>query len=227
MENLNPVQSLSLLDVKDLLKRAWQIYKTRFLVFLGISILPIIFTSLMSFYKSFSPLTIIFGIITILVSIWSGASLLYAVKEREQKIGIKESFTKGWHKFIPYLWISFLVMLIVAGGSILFIIPGIIFAVWFNFATYVLISEDLKGTKALSRSKQLVKGKFKSVIWRFFVVGVISFIILAGISFLFSFFGKTVEDVVSSIISLFLAPFITTYSFLIYEDLKKLKGETI
>ena len=41
-------------------------------------------------------------LVLIVVNLWSGVSILYAVKEREQKIGIKESFKRGWHKILSY-----------------------------------------------------------------------------------------------------------------------------
>lgn len=240
MENqqqIPPVQSqiLTLPGVSSLLKRSWQIYKERLATFIGIMIFPAIirFLFLISavFLKSLSPifiilLFIIFYPVAIIISLWSSVSLLFAVKEREQKIGIKEAFTKGWHKIISYWWISILVSLITMGGFLLLVVPGIIFFVWFSLATYVLVSEDLKGMNALFRSKQWVSENWGKVFWRFFGIGIIAIVIFGGIIFLFNvFINKTVSDIASSIISLFLTPFLIIYSFLIYEDLKKVKGE--
>ncbi|PJA84173.1 MAG: hypothetical protein CO145_01995 [Candidatus Nealsonbacteria bacterium CG_4_9_14_3_um_filter_37_13] len=171
-------------------------------------------------------LFIIFWLAVMVTSLWSSVSLLYAIKEREEKIGIVESFRKGWHKIISFVWISILAGFITLGGFLLFIIPGIIFAIWFAFPIYVLVSEDLRGMNALFRSKQLVSGKWGSVALRLFTIGVIALVIYSVIFFPLSFFvGKKAADIGDSIISLFLTPFSVTFTFLIYEDLKKFKGE--
>jgi len=220
-------QITSLPGIGDLLGRSWQIYKARIGVFIGIMILPALLLLLFSILLLIPSLrlnfpTLIFFIpfiflTFIIIQIWASVSLLYAIKEREEKIGIKEAFAKGWHKIISYFWISLLAGCIILVGFLLFIIPGIIFAVWFGLAVYVLVVEGLTGTKALSRSKQLVSGYWWPVFGRVLVILAISFVLNLISSAL------NIPSIVYSIISLFSAPFFLTYYFLIYEDLKKLK----
>jgi len=227
-------QILALPGMGDLLKRTFSVYKARLGIFLGIMVFPLIcsvfFLILPANLKKNLllgiSLFIIFWLAVMVTSLWSSVSLLYAIKEREEKIGIVESFRKGWHKIISFVWISILAGFITLGGFLLFIIPGIIFAIWFAFPIYVLVSEDLRGMNALFRSKQLVSGKWGSVALRLFTIGVIALVIYSVIFFPLSFFvGKKAADIGDSIISLFLTPFSVTFTFLIYEDLKKFKGE--
>jgi len=227
-------QILALPGMGDLLKRTFSVYKARLGTFLGIMVFPLIcsvfFLILPANLKKNLllgiSLFIIFWLAVMVTSLWSSVSLLYAIKEREEKIGIVESFRKGWHKIISFVWISILAGFITLGGFLLFIIPGIIFAIWFAFPIYVLVSEDLRGMNALFRSKQLVSGKWGSVALRLFTIGVIALVIYSVIFFPLSFFvGKKAADIGDSIISLFLTPFSVTFIFLIYEDLKKFKGE--
>jgi len=233
ISSLQP-QILALPGLGDLLKRTFSVYKARLGTFLGIMVLPLIcsvfFLILPANLKKNLllgiSLFIIFWLAVMVTSLWSSVSLLYAIKEREEKIGIVESFRKGWHKIISFVWISILAGFITLGGFLLFIIPGIIFAIWFAFPIYVLVSEDLRGMNALFRSKQLVSGKWGSVALRLFTIGVIALVIYSVIFFPLSFFvGKKAADIGDSIISLFLTPFSVTFTFLIYEDLKKFKGE--
>ena len=233
ISSLQP-QILTLPGLGDLLKRTFSVYKARLGTFLGIMVLPLIcsvfFLILPANLKKNLllgiSLFIIFWLAVMVTSLWSSVSLLYAIKEREEKIGIVESFRKGWHKIISFVWISILAGFITLGGFLLFIIPGIIFAIWFAFPIYVLVSEDLRGMNALFRSKQLVSGKWGSVALRLFTIGVIALVIYSVIFFPLSFFvGKKAADIGDSIISLFLTPFSVTFTFLIYEDLKKFKGE--
>lgn len=131
----------------------------------------------------------------------------------------------AWPKIGPYFWTEFLAGLAVLGGMILLIIPGLMFGVWFMFAGLLVITENFKGKVALSRSKQLVKGNFwgiaSSLVILGFIVGAISLIF----GFLLSFiFGKEFSNVGTSIASIFAVPFTTIFIFLIYEELKKIKG---
>ena len=98
--------------------------------------------------------------------------------------------------------------------------PGIIFAVWFSWAVFVLIAEDLKGMNALLKSKEYVKGKWGSVFWRLLFIYGISFILI--FTLLKIFLGKEISNFV---IGLFLTPLVTIYLFLLYSHLKSLKGE--
>lgn len=222
----------------ELLKQAFRIYKDRIGVFLGIAVisffasllfipfflLSLLFSlSFVVFYKSLGLVLLLFviliiivlGIAVIIVNIWASIALLYAVRERDKKIGIKESFAMAWHKILSYWWVSILVGLITMLGFLLLIIPGIIFAIWFSLAGYVLVSEDLRGMKALLRSKQLIKGYWFKVFWRLLVLNMIIFLI-AYIVGLIPF--------LRNIIYLFIAPFSVIFSFLIYENLRQLKG---
>src|SRR3989339_248756 len=106
---------------------------------------------------------LIFFVVLIIAGLWSQIALLCAIKEREQDIGIKEAFRMGWHKIISYYWVSILSTFMVLGAFLLFFVPGIILAIWFSLALYILIAEDKKGMNAFFRSKQLVSGKWWTV----------------------------------------------------------------
>jgi len=236
----------SLPGVGDLLAITWQICKERIGVFLGIMAIPIIasfgialfIVNIFSFSEELQrpyltslawiPVILIVAALALVISIWSSVALLYAIKERDGKIGAQEAFAKGWSKIISYFWISLLMGLIVAIGFILFIIPGIIFLVWFGLAVYVLVSENLTGMKALSRSKQLVNGHWGEVFLRYAVI----FIIVIVVNLVLGFIFAPIEapwpiNIESTLSSLFLAPFFITYTFLIYEDLRKIKEGTL
>lgn len=223
---------VSLLGAGELLSKSFQIYKSRIGVFVGIMIIPFL-VSLLVFGSAFLLkilkvpwiwfiVAIIGYFVLVIVNLWSGVSLLYAIKERDQKIGIKESFRKGWHKILSYWWISILVGLITIGGFLLFAVPGIIFAIWFSLALYVLVSEDIKGMNALFRSKQLIKGYWGKVFWRFLVMGLVVVVIVVPIAVIAGLFNV---PFINNIMSALIGPFSMTFGFLIYENLRSLKKE--
>jgi hypothetical protein len=142
------------LKIGGLFKRAWAVYKSRFQILIGIAVWIIIGNFLTGLFvgflilikkdtlpEYFNPLrdipffSVIF-IIGLMITLWSTIALLIAIHEREQRIGIIDSFRKSWHKLPSYIWISTLVGLCVLGGTIFLFIPGIIFFVWFSFSTY-------------------------------------------------------------------------------------------
>lgn len=236
MANQNQFSTLkpSLPGIGNLLKRTWQVYKSRFWTLVGIMAVAWLILGAIIFLLTLTGISAIaakvpkseaIGLMIVLaipVSIfmfWPEISLLYAIKERERKIGIKESLKKGWHKLLPFIWVSALVGLAILGGMILLIIPAILFGVWFSLAEYVLVSEDKAGTEALKRSRELVKGYWWEVFGRFIVIG----IILGGISLLLNFI-PIIGQFLSQILFL---PLYNVFSFLLYEDLKRIKFQSL
>lgn len=235
-------QSFSLPGVGSILKRSWQIYKVSAGTFLGIISLPLLFSFFLFFTSFFikkinlTPtlfllIFFIFLIIFFLMFFWPQVSLLFAIKEREERIGIKESYKKGWSKIISYFWILFLAGFIILGGIFFFIIPGIVFFIWFSLAPYILVSENLKGFSALIRSKQYIKGYWWKVFWRFLAIGIIWLLTFLIVSFPFFLLvgkvNKEIGDIINRTIYLLLLPFFVTCFFLVYEDLKRIKGNIL
>ena len=172
--------------------QAWAIYKQRLGTFLGVMAIPMLImvvllavlagggllgVSLLS--SKFAAggigllilLAILFFVIIFISQAWGQTALLYAVKDSQEKIGVMESYRRGWHKIFSYWWVGLLTGFITLGGFLLLIVPGIIFATWFSLAVFILIAEDLKGMNALLKSKEYVKGKWGGVFWRFFFIG--------------------------------------------------------
>ncbi len=237
----------SLLGPIVILGQARSIYKKRLGTFLGIMIIPTLvsigfsifllasggFLGLYLIASSFSTgvtffiflLVILILFLIFVIQIWSQIALLYAIKDCEEGIGVKESYRRGWCMIVSYFWLSFLGGFIILGGLLLLVVPGIIFAVWFSLAIFVLIDEDLKGMNALLKSREYVKGKWGSVFWRnFFIVALALIVSLVPVLvFYFLKVPSSVQKISSNIISLFLIPLVMTYAFLVYSNLKAMK----
>lgn len=240
---LPPAQIISSLPgAAAILGQAWAIYRQRLGIFLGIMAIPmlimIVFVAafigggaLISKFAAggiglFILLVILFFIIIFVSQVWGFTALLYAIKDNQERIGVLESYRKGWRRMLSYGWVSLLIVFITIGGFLLLIVPGIIFAIQFSLAGFILIAEDLKGMNALLKSKEYVKGNWGGVLWRLSFMGVMSSIISLVPIIIFSLlkipFGLEISRLV---IGLFLTPLAATYSFLVYSNLKDLKGE--
>ncbi len=238
-------ETQKLIGIKDLFRNSWNIYKKDFkkflviaVIFFGVSGLMITFIapeipqSLVAEVQppstpifipagaqlSFAvPWYLFFSIIlaATLISILGTASLISAVKEVPQDWKIGDVIKKGWSKYLSFLLVSFLTGLIVGLGFLLLIVPGIIFTIWFTFSTYMVICEDKRGLKALSRSKELVKGYWWPTAKRVFAIILIAIPFSMAAQF-FPYLGQL------AYIILF-APFSVIYNYLIYQNLKKIK----
>lgn len=175
-----------------------------------------------------NPLTLILMVVIFAISIIINlgyAKYIYQKFVGKNDLTIKESLSYALNNFLPYFGVSLLVGLIVFGGMLLLIIPGLMFAVWYLLYTVVFIAEDLRGTSVLKRSKELVKGYFWPVTGRFllfFVGASIIDNILTRISEqdgAISFLVMPVQLAFSFIISVVGIVFI----YQIYSELKQIK----
>ena len=108
----------------------------------------------------------------------------------------------------------------------LLVIPGVIFTVWFSLSIFVMIAEDLNGMNALLKSREYVKGKWGDVAWRLFFVAAVSFLVTWISGLILGFLlGKLGTEIVRFAGGLFLTPFVMTYLYLVYGNLKAIKGE--
>jgi len=146
-------------------------------------------------------------------------------------LGNKPTLRRAYGRATPvfgrYLWTQFLVMLIVLGGYLLLIIPGIFFSAFYMLFAPIVILENLSGANALKRSKELGKGFYLRNIlatatffvlfylWIFVQISILSDIVQSiGINDPYLIF------MMSGIISLIPAPLISIIMILIYYDLR-------
>lgn len=94
-----------------------------------------------------------------------------------KSFGFKDLFSEGKY-FFRFLLGTILYVLIILGGLILLVVPGIIWSFKYMLWPYLVVDENLSVTDAIKRSGQLTKGyKFKM-----FVMGLLlSLIAIAGI----------------------------------------------
>jgi hypothetical protein len=81
--------------------------------------------------------------------------ILYLADAQSRKMSFRDLYTLSK----PYAWrllgLSILVGLVTLLGFIVFIIPGLLFLLWYANASFVLIDQDCSITEAMSRSKKL------------------------------------------------------------------------
>jgi hypothetical protein len=133
-----------------------------------------------------------------------------------------DAFKFGFARLGSIILIGLLVALIVIGGFILLIIPGIIFAVKLSVSIPALIVENRRGTDAISRSWNLTTGHF----WHVLGTWIVAYIIAAIVTAVLTALGGDnwlVRGILASIASVITTPFLALVTVLIYLDLRARK----
>ena len=221
-----------LIGVGALLSQSWSIFQKNFGLLIGViapGLIVAVVTGLLYFLNN-ALLGGLASFVTVIVSIWVAVALLYAVYERDH-INVSEALKKGGRRFFSYLWISLLSGFIALGGFLLFIIPGIILSVWFSFGLYILVAEDRRGLNALLRSKHLVQGYWWPIFGRFLALGLLGIGVMAPF-IIAGFLLENVENlavvglfqVLQGVASLLFSAFTIIFGFVLYENVKNVKG---
>ncbi|MBN1843128.1 MAG: tetratricopeptide repeat protein [Deltaproteobacteria bacterium] len=226
---MDKISSGRLAGIGDLLGRTWTIYRKRMWTLIGLGLVTVLLTILslvppfglgfllwqyMPDYKNVIMLASILLATgsAVWVANWGmSAFLLGVVNER---CGIKEALEKAKPKTLAHMWLGLLTGLILTGAHILLLIPGIIFAIWFFFAPFVFIEDDARGMNALLKSKAYVQGRWFAVFWRLVAIWLLTVLVAA-------------IPIAGQVLALFFVPFSFVYTFLVYQDLKALRGSFV
>lgn len=198
----------------EYIKEAWEIYtkKENFIFFAKIMAVLTIFSAVvgysLSYYKDTNYLTLIFGILTIVIGVWVKSTSYSAILNINSSE--KDIFKSGFKNMGKFLLISLVIGLIILGGTILLIIPAIIFGVWFSFSVFLVLDKNVGIKEALKTSKLMVKDKFWKILGRSFVFGLFVLIVSIILS-LIPYAGNLILS--------FIAPLFMLPTYLLYRDL--------
>ncbi|MCB9812559.1 hypothetical protein H6778_02790 [Candidatus Nomurabacteria bacterium] len=174
----------SLPGVMQLLKGAFASARQRVDLMLLIAV-PQIAVFLGGYFLEYSsPQSIEAGLAAgVLVLVGVVASIIVALaiikvitSEQEESIGHAVAWATS--NIFPFLWVSILTVLIVYGGMVLFVVPGIILSVLLAFSQVVFVAEGRRGLDALLRSRQLVLGRWWGIFGRLLGFGLLLYIVV-------------------------------------------------
>ncbi|VAV83245.1 hypothetical protein MNBD_DELTA01-1481 [hydrothermal vent metagenome] len=198
--------------------KTWGVFKARFwtlILILLLNILLVVIGSAIATIPALISRSLIFisVILIFLVILYvmarCYAALFYAIP---RDCGVKDAFRETKGRTLSFLWIMALQMSVILGGYFLFIIPGIVLSIWLYFPLYVFIEEDERGLNSLLKSMRYVRGHGFSVFIRLFVLfllmGILGAIPIAG-----------------PLLSLILTPFPLIFAYLLYHELREIKGD--
>lgn len=170
----------------------------------------------------------------LIFDLWSFCAIIYLIRNNSKKIDFTEAYSQSFKLIPSLLWLSFLGGFIILEASVFFIIPGIIFGIWFLFAPYILVNDKLKGMNALLKSREYVRGYWWAVFWRLIVLAI--FFLITGLVLIFIVnlplsllplgnITKYINKFMLILIISFFFSFSIVYVFLIYKNIRYIKGE--
>ena len=125
---------------------------------------------------------------------------------RKEQVDYDEIF-KHYSKFVPIFLLGLLMYIFIGLWSLLFVIPGIIAAISYSQAMFIMIDGEEEPGACIKKSKEMMYG-YK---WDYFV-------------FMLSFFGWYLLCVLTMGIAIaYVAPYVSVSKALYYEELKKIK----
>ncbi len=180
-ENINQIQVSKWFPAREIIKRSWSFYKTNFKKLWPLFVLGSLsfnFTSggdskstikdsvPIEYLNSYVVVSIV--ILAVLISIFLVLSKIALFKaladfDKNQFVGIKDSYLKSKKLFWGYILITIIVALSCAGGYLLLIIPGIIVQIYLSFTMFEYIAADKKSFSAATSSWSMVKGRWLKV----------------------------------------------------------------
>lgn len=203
---------IELPSVGQLLTVAWLQFKQQWKVWLRIMILPaavVAVGSVLLYLKPVEPwlkaLTTTCLVIGNLGVAFAGLAVIHTMFVPMAAAAAWDKALSQWRSFLWLLLVSFL---FTVGGLLLFIVPGLLYSLWFSLAIFIFVKEDQRGVQALWRSRELFKGVFWRLVGRYLIILliIIAVTIIAGL-----IFGNNIPS--SLVINVFITPLVTAFSY--------------
>lgn len=142
----------------------WKTMKSNLLFFIGVLLVVILFSVIPDVMRNLMKeklklvsilATVIFGILQIIVGMGLVKIVLkFCGNEKPSFLTLFSCIPL----FFKYLFGTLLYTLIILGGFILLLIPGVIWGIRFQYAPYLIIDKGMGPIEALKKSSQITKG---------------------------------------------------------------------
>jgi len=214
------------LDILEIVKKSFLLYKANLSLFLVISLLTYSVSLLEQLFHVLNISIGWFGLVTfiggLIISFWGHIALLYAISERysQKEVTIKEAFVNTKNKIWRFICVSIFCAFLFLGGLLLCVIPGLYWGVIFGLAGMLVVLEDRSFFDSLKRSKNLIRGYF----WPVFLLGwLVGLIFLPFYAIYFLNIPLKVKILCVFFFSILYGPFGTAVTINLYHRLKQLK----
>jgi len=233
----------SISGVGELFRNSWEYYKDHSLNLILLALIsllgfiPLMLVGILG-SKILEQMTISNILLVIVMAILFLAVLLFGVyvaisAEAGIMVYLKTIYQKGvpkvWEAFnvarkkyiISYLGAGIVYGVLVILWSLLFIVPGIIFLVFYLFGTWVVVFKDKKALSSLEKSVELIRGYWWAVTGRLLLLYVIIYFVIFVLNAVIQ--HDPLAGIITQIFSFLIGPFVVFYFYIIFTDLLKIK----
>jgi ribosomal protein L40E len=142
---------------------------------------------------------------------------------------IGDIFDQSFNKFFIYIWVMILYILVCAGGTILLIVPGIIFTYRYYFAGIMSVLDTEPGNKYMEKSHAMTEGYKMDIFICAFLSGLATIpveIVIAGITALIYLMAglplkwETVGNTAGVFFNILIAPYSVGITYFMYKKLR-------
>jgi len=103
-------------------------------------------------------LLLLVGVIFLLsFQVFLVSALVYTLIQKKRTILVLEALRFAWDNLFRLGWMALAILLLCFGAYALFVVPGIVFQLWFSFAFFVCVTEEKWGSEALLKSRSYVR----------------------------------------------------------------------
>ena len=166
-------------------------------------------------------------IFLIYIAVVTQVATLFLLDDGSRSVG--EYFKKGMNVAWKAIVVSLLTGLLTLLWTLLLIIPGLVFSVYYSFSIYALIYENQAGMAAIKRSFALVKNYWWAVVSRTVFLSLIYLAAFAVVSLPIYFLPENSAlaifwNMVLSALRFITSPIFAIFSYLIFKELVNIKG---
>jgi len=174
-------------SLSQLLDETFNIYRRNFMLFIGISLVPNLILLLLQLVLTGPPLEIeqsgtmviaLGGLISFVASLFAAsivtAATTFGVSDLylDRPTSMAECYSRVANKALKVIYVSFVVDLTVAFGTLLCIVPGIYWAGSYGVAVPAAVLEDTPATECMNRSSSLTSDSVGRVIVIYLLTGI-------------------------------------------------------
>jgi len=150
------------------------------------------------------------------------AAMVAAAIERNERLGVGAALRAAGDRTGSLIGVQITSGIMMVIGFILLVVPGVIAVIWTAVGIPVVMIEGLGYSKALERSRALVRGQWKPVLGTLLLSWGLAILLMLGGSVVLGFFGLA-EGAVGLVTDLFLAAVLPVPAIavtLLYYDLR-------
>lgn len=170
------------------------------------------------------------GIISLLLniglSVWWWAIAYYVINASQYQTSLNGFIGNFWSRFFPTLWTGIIYGILAILLSLLFIIPWIIFGIYWFVATSVTLDNGPWWWAALRQSKEMTTGKWRDIfginLWLGIIVWSITVVLMYVLYLVYqSFAWNPIMDIIFNATQYLIVIFMYVFGGLLYVHLKE------